>query len=168
LAETRTEEYQFQWWACGLIGARPAPKDQKKGADKGIDGRIIFHDDAENVKPKQIIISVKASQNVGPTAVRDLAGTVDAQKAVMGVMILMKEPTAPMRAAAASYDPYVSPWGSIHPKIQILTVKELLEGKKVDMPASQDIRSFKKAPKAKKKEEGSAGLSLLAVPASGR
>lgn len=153
LASTRTEEYQFQWWACGLIQARPAMKDQKKGADKGIDGRILFHDDMESVKPKQIIVSVKAGQNINPSFVRDLAGTVDAQKAVMGVLILMKEPTRQMRSAAASYEPYVSPWGTSHPKIQILTVKDLLDGKKVDMPESQDIRSFKKAPKAKKKKE---------------
>ncbi len=35
LAES--DPYQFQWWALGLVGARPA--DQKKGADKGFDGR---------------------------------------------------------------------------------------------------------------------------------
>jgi len=142
--------------ACGLIHARPAPKDQKKGADRGIDGRIIFHDDAESVKPKQIIISVKAGQNVGPTAVRDLAGTVEAQKAAMGALIVMKEPTQQMKAASASYEPYKSPWGSTHPRIQILTVKDLLTGKQVDMPRSQDQRTFKKAPKAKTKAQAKA------------
>lgn len=149
LAATRTEEYQFQWWACGLINARPAPKDQKKGSDKGIDGRILFHDDVESVKPKQVIISVKAGKNAGPNDLRDLAGTVEAQEAAMGVIILMKEPTSQMKAAAAKYKPYESPWGSSHPKIQILTVRELLAGKQVDLPRSQDIRTFKKAPKAK-------------------
>ena len=33
----RDDPYQFQWWALGLVGARPA--EGKKGADKGIDGR---------------------------------------------------------------------------------------------------------------------------------
>src|SRR5205823_4382102 len=44
------DPYQFQWWALGLVGARPA--DQKKGADKGIDGRIFFHDEQTGGKTK--------------------------------------------------------------------------------------------------------------------
>jgi len=32
----RENPYQFQWWALGLVGARPA--EGKKGADKGVDG----------------------------------------------------------------------------------------------------------------------------------
>ena len=41
-AATLAEEdkYQFQWWALGLVGARPV--EQKKGADHGIDGKILF------------------------------------------------------------------------------------------------------------------------------
>ena len=31
------DPYQFQWWTLGLVKARPA--DEKKGADRGIDGR---------------------------------------------------------------------------------------------------------------------------------
>jgi len=38
-----TDPWQFQWWALGLVGARPV--EQKKGADKGIDGRLYFHDE---------------------------------------------------------------------------------------------------------------------------
>jgi site-specific DNA-methyltransferase (adenine-specific) len=33
-----SDPYQFQWWALGLVGARPS--EQKKGADRGIDGRL--------------------------------------------------------------------------------------------------------------------------------
>ena len=51
------DKYQFQWWALGQVGARPT--EQKKGADRGIDGRLYFHDD-ESGKSKQIIFSVKA------------------------------------------------------------------------------------------------------------
>jgi DNA modification methylase len=50
-----TDPWQFQWWALGLVGARPA--EQKKGADKGIDGRLYFHDEA-GAQTKQIILSV--------------------------------------------------------------------------------------------------------------
>ena len=51
------DKYQFQWWALGLIGARPA--EEKKGADQGIDGRLYF-DDEDSAYTKQIIISVKS------------------------------------------------------------------------------------------------------------
>ncbi len=37
------DKYQFQWWALGQVGASPA--DQKKGADRGIDGRLYFHEE---------------------------------------------------------------------------------------------------------------------------
>ncbi len=58
------DPYQFQWWALGLVGARPV--EQKKGADKGIDGRLFFHDDAAGGKTKQIIFSVKAGKVSSP------------------------------------------------------------------------------------------------------
>jgi hypothetical protein len=45
-----------------------------------------------------------------------------------------------------------------HPRLQILTIEELLAGKRIDMPAAQDIRSFKQAPRAKGKKAEDAGL----------
>jgi len=61
-AATLAEEdkFQFQWWALGLVGARPV--EQKKGADHGIDGKILFRDDPKAAKPEQIIIQVKAAR----------------------------------------------------------------------------------------------------------
>ena len=132
----------------GLVNARPV--EQKKGADRGIDGRTFFHDEAESGKTKQIIISVKAGKT-GPAHVRDLCGVVDREKAAMGLLITMEGPTAPMRKEAASAGFYESPWGTKHPRIQILTVDELLEGKALDAPPSRDIRTFKKAPRVKSK-----------------
>ena len=72
-ARTLADEdpYQFQWWALGLVGARPV--EQKKGADKGIDGRLYFHDEPEGRKTKQIILSVKGG-NVTVSHLRDLRG----------------------------------------------------------------------------------------------
>ena len=144
------DPYQFQWWALGLVNARPV--EHKKGADRGIDGRIFFHDEAESGKTKQIIISVKAGKT-GPAHVRDLRGVVDREKAAIGLLITMEDPTAPMRKEAASAGFYDSPWGTKHPHIQILTVGELLEGKTLDAPPSRDIRTFKKAPRASRKSK---------------
>ena len=147
-------KYQFQWWALGLVNARPT--EQKKGADKGIDGRIIFHDEPTATKTKHIIISVKGGK-LKATDVRDLVGVVEREKAAMGLLISLDEPTKLMRAEAATAGFYESSWnpGSVtkHPKIQLITVEELLDGRKIDAPPMQDVRTFKKAPKVKGKKQ---------------
>jgi site-specific DNA-methyltransferase (adenine-specific) len=145
-ALAQEDPYQFQWWALGLVGARPV--EQKKGADKGVDGRLFFHDDVESHQTKQIVLSVKAGKP-HVAHVRDLRGVVEREKAAIGVLMTMQTPTQSMRREAASTGFYESPWGTKHPRLQILTVQELLAGKKIDMPPSRDLRTFKKAPKAK-------------------
>jgi site-specific DNA-methyltransferase (adenine-specific) len=72
----KDDPYQFQWWALGLIGARPA--EGKKGADHGIDGRLFFFDDA-TPKAKQVIVSVKTGK-VQVSHVRDLRGSSTASR----------------------------------------------------------------------------------------
>ena len=143
-----TDPWQFQWWALGLVGARPA--EQKKGADKGIDGRLYFHDEA-GAQTKQAILSVKADHTSAPH-VRDLRGVVEREGAAIGVLITMQEPTSHMRTEAAAAGFYDSPWGGSYPRLQILTVGQLLAGERIDYPNVEGMdRTFKKAPKAKPK-----------------
>jgi hypothetical protein len=123
-----SDPYQFQWWALGLIGARPA--EGKKGSDQGVDGRLFFFD--EGSKPKQVIVSVKAG-TILPTHVRDLVGVLDREKAQIGVLISFREPTREMRQEAASAGFYTS-LGHNYPRVQLLTVAELLGGKRIEMP----------------------------------
>jgi hypothetical protein len=144
------DKYQFQWWALGLVGARPI--EQKKGADKGIDGRLYFF--VEKGKAEQIIFSVK-SGGVTVSQVRDLRGVVEREKAAIGVLVSLEEPTGPMRAEAADAGFYVSHEldNPKYPRIQLLTIEQLLGGKKVDCPhiaLRMDTPTFKKAPKAKR------------------
>jgi DNA modification methylase len=158
-AEALAEQdpYQFQWWALGLVGARPV--EQKKGADKGIDGRLYFHDEPGG-KTKQIILSVK-SGHITIAHLRDLRGVLDREKAEIGVLICLEEPTKPMRTEVAGAGFYKTPYGN-HPRLQIHTIKQLLEGTKMDYPpqhARMDA-TFKKAPKAK--EKGAEQLPLVA------
>jgi len=142
------DPYQFQWWALGLVGARPV--EQKKGADKGIDGRLYFHDEAgTKAKTKQIIISVKSGEKVTVSQLRDLRGVIDREDAEMGVLISMSKPTRDMRKEAASAGFYKSAWGK-HPRLQLLTIEELLRGKGIDYPPSEHVNvTLKRAPKAK-------------------
>jgi DNA modification methylase len=147
-ALAESDKFQFQWWALGLVGARPV--DQKKGADKGIDGRLYFHDGSE--RTRQIIISVKGGK-LKATDLRDLRGVIDREKAEIGVLLTFALPTKPMRTEAASGSFYESPWGK-HPRLQILTVAELLDGRGIDYPRTAGVnRTFKRAPKAGKIEE---------------
>ncbi|MEN6571414.1 MAG: DNA methyltransferase [Anaerolineaceae bacterium] len=144
-ALAENDPYQFQWWSLGLVGARPT--EGKKGADKGIDGRLFFHEQ-DGGPTKQVIFSVKAG-NTNAAHVRDLHGVIDRENAEIGVLITMEEPTKPMRSEAASAGIYTSPWGN-HPKIQILTVAELLAGKRIDMPPVRQTNiTYKRAVKSK-------------------
>jgi DNA modification methylase len=148
-ALARDDAYQFQYWALGLVGARPT--EQKKGADRGIDGRLFFHDDATG-QPKQAILSVKSGWHLTPSFIRDLRGVIDRERAQIGALITLANPTKEMRTEAASAGFYSSSWGK-HPRIQILTVEELLDGKTLDRPPTRQADStFKKRPRSAKKQ----------------
>lgn len=147
------DKYQFQWWAVSLVGAHPY-HEKKKGADTGIDGLIYFLDD-EDGEYKKIVVSVKGGDNVGVSMIRDLAGTMEREKAAMGFFITLTEPTAPMIKEAASKDSYISPLTKeLYPRIQILTIKGLLDG--TERPRYPDLglglNMFKKA-KAERTEK---------------
>lgn len=152
------DKYQFEWWALGKVGARPA-QDKKKGADSGIDGYINFIDDTSG-KAKTIIISVKGG-HVTVSQVRDLKGVLDREQATIGAFITLNEPTKPMKeeaAAAGFYEPELFP-GKLYPKLQILTIEEILNGKQLEYPSSQMAQrvTFKKAQRKSKGEEPEQG-----------
>jgi DNA modification methylase len=117
-------KYQFQWWACSLVNAQPF-QGRKRGADTGIDGVIYFKDDKTI---KKIIVSVKAGENVSVPMIRDLGHVINREKASLGLFVTLTKPTAPMRQEAIKAGYYESPVGANFSKIQILTVKGLLEG----------------------------------------
>jgi hypothetical protein len=81
---------------------------------------------------QQIILSVKAGHLV-PNFLRDLRGVIDREEAQIGVLLSFEEPTSGMRAEAASAGFYESPWGK-HPRLQMLTVAQLLDGRSIDYP----------------------------------
>jgi DNA modification methylase len=129
-ALAKSDPYQFQWWSLGLVGARPAI--EKRGPDRGIDGRLYFHDEPKG-RTKQTIFSVKAGK-LRPTFIRDLIGTIDREKAEIGVLISFEEPTKPMRTEAAEAGFYHAPNGKKYRRIQLLTIDQLLGGRTVDYP----------------------------------
>lgn len=143
-----SDPYQFQYWALGLVGARP--HEEKKGADKGIDGRLYFFDEGAGGDTKQIVISVKAG-HTNVAHLRDLAGVLSREQAQIGVLICLEEPTSHMRTEAAASGFYQSHWGN-HPRLQILTIEALLAGRRIDCPPLRQTNvTFKPAPRAKAK-----------------
>ncbi|NUN98858.1 MAG: restriction endonuclease, partial [Candidatus Omnitrophica bacterium] len=153
-ALAKQDSWQFQWWALGLVGARPV--EQKKGADRGIDGRLFFHDEGHG-KTKQVILSVKAGHTT-VQHIRDLRGVLDRERAEIGVLLTMQEPTKPMKAEAASAGFYESKGvgfaGHQYPRLQILSIEDLLQGKGVEYPSFRHSNvTFKKARKAEAPEK---------------
>jgi len=135
------DKYQFQFWALGLVGARPASSDERKGADGGIDGRLYFHDEGTGGASKQIILSVKGG-GVGVKDVRELSDVVRREDAHIGVLISLRDTTRPMREEAANAGFYRSPWdGKDYPRVQVLTVAELLDGRGIQMPAAAQLNT---------------------------
>jgi len=149
------DRHQLQWWALSLVNALPAADDRKKGADRGIDGVIGFVE--EKGKATRVIVSVKSGGvNVGQ--VRDLKGVVEREKAAMGLFITLEPSTEPMRVEAVSAGFYHSDrWQKDYPKIQILTVEELLAGKQPSLPPFA-AGGFAKAPRLSRQEGEQGGL----------
>lgn len=147
------DKYQFQWWAVSLVNAVPFA-GKKKGADTGIDGLIYFK--PEGRATEKAIVSVKGGENVNVAMVRDLAHVVDREKAKIGVFITLVDATGPMKTEAVKAGFYETLYGK-YPKIQILTIQELFEGKQPNIPLV-DASAFKKAPKETRGDQGALPL----------
>ncbi|HEY1220761.1 MAG TPA: DNA methyltransferase [Bryobacteraceae bacterium] len=143
------DKYQFQWWAVSLVNAVPFA-GRKKGADSGIDGLIYFK--PEGKVTEKAIVSVKGGENVNVVMVRDLAHVVDRENARIGVFITLADSTGPMRTEAVKAGYYQTLYGK-YLKIQILTIRELFEGKQPNIPLV-DASAFKRAPKESQGDQG--------------
>lgn len=117
------DKYEFQYWACSLVGAQPH-QHRKKGADGGIDGVKYFVDDSKGWK--NIIVSVKSGAVSAPM-IRDLRGVLEREKAAIALFVTLAEPTRPMETEALKAGFYAD-GTSRYQRIQIITIKSLLDG----------------------------------------
>jgi DNA modification methylase len=139
------DKYAFQDWAISLIGANPPTGQSKKGADRGIDGLILFYDRAVLSAPnlRKIIVQVKGGgTNRGDIA--KLKGDMEREDAPMGVLITLQEPTSEMKRETALAGEYRYSASTIFPKIQILSIKDWFDGRTIKLPSDQ-INPFKRA-----------------------
>jgi site-specific DNA-methyltransferase (adenine-specific) len=150
----KQSKWYFQLWALGRIGAQPA--SPKKGSDKGIDGvRPFFAGPKESYK--RAIVSVKGGEHVGVAAIRDLKGVLDREKEPIGILLTLNPPTKDMITEAAASGFYENDfWKKKYPRVQIITVLDILKGKRPDMPWGGS--PFAKAPTEKERAEQEAML----------
>jgi hypothetical protein len=95
----------------------------------------VHQDAAPTGETGRALVSVKGGKMIGPGMVRDLLGTVETQKAEMGVLVTLTKPTPGMKDAANHAGTYTWPVNAQQfPKIQLFTVEQLLAGKRPQMP----------------------------------
>ena len=93
-------------------------------------------------KPQTAIISVKGG-GTNSAHVRDLKGTVEREKAAMGLFLTLHAPTREMEKEAISAGFYETQ-GFKAPKIQILTAAQIIHGERPKVPFGH-TESLKKA-----------------------
>ncbi|MBN1286482.1 MAG: restriction endonuclease, partial [Anaerolineae bacterium] len=132
-ALAQQDPYQFEYWALSLVQARPSGADRAKGADRGIDGVLYFRDDPK-ARDRKVVVQVKSGRvNVG--MVRDFAHVIEREKAAAGIFITLEPPTKAMLAEAAGAGFYYSKTlNRDYPRLQILTVEELMAGQTPSLP----------------------------------
>jgi site-specific DNA-methyltransferase (adenine-specific) len=105
---------------------------------------------------EKAIVEVKGGENVSPQWVRALGQVVERERAKIGVLVTLADPTVTMRREAAAAGFYKTEYGS-YPKLQILTVEDLFNGQKPHMPWI-DPSVFKKARREKTDTQGELGV----------
>jgi len=119
----KIDPFQFQIWCISKLDAIPSGT---KSADKGVDGIINFLDPTKSSKVGKGVIQVKGTENVNPSMVRDLKGTLKSQNADFSILITFRKPTQGM-INEATKEGYFEFMGRKIPKIQFLTVEDLFK-----------------------------------------
>ncbi|MGA0613429.1 DNA methyltransferase [Paracoccus sp. KR1-242] len=135
------DPFKFEEWAVNRIGAMHSGRSR---GDGGIDGSFFFM--ADRTTDSRGIVSVKAGRNLNPGMVRDLVGTLRRERerthdhTAVAVMICAHEPTDGMRREALSAGTVEMAIGPV-PAVQILSIREVLEGKTIRVPVMHDSLS---------------------------
>ncbi|MGD0741865.1 MAG: DNA methyltransferase [Acidimicrobiales bacterium] len=122
--------FDFERWAVSMVSGEP---NEKQVGDKGVDGRIRFHRGGSVTG--LAAVSVKGGHQINPSMVHSLVGAMGDERADMGVLITLHRPTSGMLETANRAGIYEHPpTGNRYPRVQIITVPELFDGKRPNMP----------------------------------
>jgi site-specific DNA-methyltransferase (adenine-specific) len=137
------DKHEFQKWITATIGAQPY-KGGRKGMDRGIDGYLHFRD--ADRQPQFAVISVKGG-GIKSGDIRDLKGTMEREKAALGLFLTLNEPTREMEREAAAAGLYET-GGMKVPRLQVLTAAQVLDNRRPQVPFGF-TEGFKKAAREK-------------------
>lgn len=132
---------EFEKWAVLTFSDNKAIINEKKGGDKGIDGISFVSDTNEKNEPavKEILFSVKSNETLSPSVIRDLNGTMEREGSAMGYLITLY-PMGNLVKESKKYGTYKNKqFGHTYPKIEVVSVQEILDGKKMDLPISLEV-----------------------------
>jgi hypothetical protein len=131
----------FEIWAVSVVDGIP---NEKRGADRGIDGRIPFRPDGKTAK--FAVVSVKSGK-LKADDVRSLMAVAEREKSTssrFGIFISLEPPSQRMRTDAASAGT-VDVGGRKFSLIQTLTVEEILNGKRPRLPLLESNPVYRRA-----------------------
>ena len=154
---------EFEKWAVLTYSNNRAMINEKKGADAGIDGIAFMQDrnDKGDLELKRVLFSVKSDKSPHVSYIRDLHGTMEREKAVMGYFITLFPPTKDMVAECKKIGKYTNRlMEQEYPKIEIVTVQDILDGKRITIPTSQQVAVLKSA---KRKPDESSQMDLDSI-----
>lgn len=128
---------EFEKWAVLTYTNNRGAINEKKGADKGIDGVVYFMTGPG--KTERMIIQVK-SGGANRGTIATLKGDMQREKAELAALITLDEPTRPMIEEAKTAGLYAHPiMERNYDRIRIVTVREMIEhGARLDLPLSYD------------------------------
>ncbi|HOR78192.1 MAG TPA: DNA methyltransferase [Anaerolineaceae bacterium] len=129
---------EFEKWAVLTYTNNRGVINEKKGADKGIDGVVYFATGPG--KTERMIIQVK-SGGANRGTIATIKGDMQREKAELATLITMDEPTRPMIEEAKTAGLYAHPiMERNYDRIRIVTVREIIEqGTRIDLPLSYDV-----------------------------
>ena len=138
---------EFEKWAILTYTDNQGKINEKKGSDKGIDG-IAY------IIGGTALFSVK-SGNVSVKDIRDFQAVMEREQASAGVFITLQPPTKPMQHEAATSGHVEDIPGLRLPKkiskLQIVTIQELLDGARMNLPLAESVVKSAKQHKGKNK-----------------
>jgi site-specific DNA-methyltransferase (adenine-specific) len=145
------DKHQFELWALSVVEAQPW-KGGRKGADGGIDGIIYFKPDGKTTE--RAIVEVKGG-GVGVKDIGRLAQVIERERAPFGVFITAHNPTRAMERDAAAVGLWENPiTGRKYPRLQILTLAEIFQGKRPNIPLVDLASAGKQAKREDTSQQG--------------
>ncbi len=143
---------EFEKWGVLTYSNNYAVINEKKGADRGIDGTAFFLTGKEKVG--KVVFQAK-SGGANRAVIATLNSDRQREGAEIGILITLDDPSKNMKQEAAAVGQYRSEiMNRAIDRVQIVTVAEILEGKRLDLPMSLEVlRQARAAARA-----GQAGL----------